>query len=169
MLACAWSQCDVLVTQRLVQSLPVAPEQIAQFDNASRIERSFVDDNPCLKWCTGADCTKAVRARKDARGVRCNCGSRFCFKCSQDDHTPCSCEELQRWMVKCKDDSETFNWLLSNTKACPKCGTSIEKNGGCNHSAWPHQQRRLQPQWQRPLHSLSAFTTTQHHTDRTSP
>tara|TARA_B100000767_G_scaffold211344_1_gene198495 strand:- start:315 stop:1001 length:687 start_codon:yes stop_codon:yes gene_type:complete len=50
-----------------------------------------------------------------------------------DDHRPCTCDDLKRWLIKCKDDSETYNWLMSNTKSCPKCGTSIEKNGGCNH------------------------------------
>jgi len=24
-------------------------------------------------------------------------------------------------------------WLSANTKECPKCGTPIEKNSGCNH------------------------------------
>ena len=43
------------------------------------------------------------------------------------------CEELSQWIVKCRDDSETYNWLVANTKPCPKCQTSIEKNGGCNH------------------------------------
>jgi len=74
-----------------------------------------------------------IRASKGTRGVKCKCSQRFCFSCGQDDHTPCSCEELQQWVIKCKDDSETFNWLVSNTKACPKCAFSIEKNGGCNH------------------------------------
>jgi ariadne-1 len=51
-----------------------------------------------------------------------------------------------RWKKKCADgmflipwhalngwvtDSETFNWLKVNTQICPKCKTSIEKNGGC--------------------------------------
>ena len=29
--------------------------------------------------------------------------------------------------------SETANWILANTKKCPKCYTRIEKNQGCNH------------------------------------
>jgi len=103
------------------------------FDRARRLERSYVDDNPNLKWCTAADCGCAIRARKGQMGVRCSCGNRFCFTCNQEDHRPASCEELQLWHVKCQDDSETYNWLMSNTKACPKCATSIEKNGGCNH------------------------------------
>lgn len=32
-----------------------------------------------------------------------------------------------------QDDSETYNWLKSNTKDCPQCGKATEKNGGCNH------------------------------------
>lgn len=34
---------------------------------------------------------------------------------------------------KCDDDSETSNWIAANTKECPKCNVTIEKDGGCNH------------------------------------
>lgn len=37
------------------------------------------------------------------------------------------------WQKKMQDDSETYNWLRSNTKDCPQCGKATEKNGGCNH------------------------------------
>lgn len=37
-----------------------------------------------------------------------------------------------RWLRKCSDDSETANWLNTNTKPCPKCRNQVEKNGGCN-------------------------------------
>ena len=45
---------------------------------------------------------------------------------------PAACCRWKRWKVKCQDDSETKNWLTANTKACPKCGKPVEKNGGCN-------------------------------------
>jgi ariadne-1 len=49
--------------------------------------------------------------------------------------TTCSLQ-LQRigsleW--KCKNESKTANWILANTKPCPKCSSRIEKNQGCNH------------------------------------
>jgi len=130
---CPQDKCPVLVSDRLVGALALPEGLRKQFDNANRLERSFVDDNPSLKWCTRPDCAMAVKARQGTLGVKCDCGTRFCFSCGQDDHFPSTCEDLKKWIVKCKDDSETFNWLVSNTKACPKCGTSIEKNGGCNH------------------------------------
>ncbi len=40
---------------------------------------------------------------------------------------------MKKWEKKCKDDSETSNWIVVNTKDCPKCKSAIEKNGGCNH------------------------------------
>ena len=40
---------------------------------------------------------------------------------------------VRKWVLKCKDDSETANWLIVNTKMCPKCRSSIQKSGGCNH------------------------------------
>lgn len=38
-----------------------------------------------------------------------------------------------KWKKKCDDDSETYNWIHANTKECPKCQATIEKDGGCNH------------------------------------
>jgi len=130
---CPHDKCPVMITERLVNSLPLSQEQRGQYSKAGRLERSYVDDNPNIKWCTAPDCSLALRAQRGTFGVKCSCGNRFCFSCGQEDHTPCSCAELQKWVLKCKDDSETYNWLVSNTKACPKCATSIEKNGGCNH------------------------------------
>jgi len=49
------------------------------------------------------------------------------------------CDELIRWRDKCRNESETANWILTNTKACPspKCDNRIEKNQGCNHMTCP--------------------------------
>ena len=121
------------LTKELVLSLPLPEETLALYENATRVERSYVDDNPLMRWCRAAGCTKAIQAPKGQLGVTCTCGERFCFSCGEADHRPCSCENLAQWIVKCRDDSETFNWLVSHTKACPKCHTAIEKNGGCNH------------------------------------
>ncbi|KAF7311819.1 RBR-type E3 ubiquitin transferase [Mycena indigotica] len=59
---------------------------------------------------------------------------KFCFGCVIDsDHRPVVCAVATLWLKKCRDDSETANWIKSNTKECPKCVSTIEKNGGCNH------------------------------------
>ncbi|KAJ7233990.1 hypothetical protein C8J57DRAFT_1356553 [Mycena rebaudengoi] len=58
----------------------------------------------------------------------------FCFGCIIDsDHRPVVCGVALLWLKKCRDDSETANWIKSNTKECSKCMSTIEKNGGCNH------------------------------------
>jgi len=67
-----------------------------------------------------------------------SCGAsathKFCFGCAIDgDHRPVICNVAKMWLKKCRDDSETANWIKSNTKECSKCQSTIEKNGGCNH------------------------------------
>ena len=37
------------------------------------------------------------------------------------------------WAEKCQSSSESANWIIVNTKKCPKCSSRIEKNQGCNH------------------------------------
>jgi ariadne-1 len=65
--------------------------------------------------------------------VECRCKNAFCFGCTLDDHLPTPCPLVRKWLKKCEDDSETANWISANTKECPKCHSTIEKNGGCNH------------------------------------
>lgn len=65
--------------------------------------------------------------------VECPCTKRICFQCSNEDHYPISCETLEKWNELDKSDGRTMDWLLSNTKRCPKCKMSIEKNQGCRH------------------------------------
>ncbi|KAF8971280.1 hypothetical protein BDZ97DRAFT_1788688 [Flammula alnicola] len=58
----------------------------------------------------------------------------FCFGCPiESDHRPVICNVAKMWLKKCRDDSETANWIKSNTKECSNCQSTIEKNGGCNH------------------------------------
>ena len=54
---------------------------------------------------------------------------------------------IKKWLKKCEDDSETSNWLSTNTKECPKCGATIEKNGGCNNMKCKNQSCKADFCW----------------------
>jgi ariadne-1 len=101
----------------------------------------LVDDNPKVKWCTGAGCENGVlceRAGEGAVDVHCSCGASFCWNCQEDAHRPVDCETVRKWLVKNSAESENMNWILANTKPCPQCKRPIEKNmaGGCLHSVY---------------------------------
>jgi ariadne-1 len=105
------------------------------------LTRTYVQDKESLKWCPAADCENVVECtgirKKDLERVVptvvCICSHRFCFGCILNDHQPAPCELVKKWKKKCADDSETANWISANTKECPRCNSTIEKNGGCNH------------------------------------
>ncbi|OBZ70843.1 Heat shock protein hsp88 [Grifola frondosa] len=89
--------------------------------------RQFVSCIPHLKFCPYPSCTPDCY-------MRCSSTHTFCFGCHIDsDHRPVVCGVAKMWLQKCRDDSETANWIKSNTKECSKCQSTIEKNGGCNH------------------------------------
>lgn len=55
------------------------------------------------------------------------------FRCAdyeRGDHVPVTCEYLEKWEDKNASESENVQWLIANTKKCPKCRSPIEKNGG---------------------------------------
>jgi Ariadne domain/IBR domain, a half RING-finger domain len=104
------------------------------------LTRTYVDDKDNLKWCPAPNCEFAIDCGVKARDlskivptVHCSCKHSFCFGCGLNDHQPPPCSLVKMWMKKCEDDSETANWISANTKECPKCLSTIEKNGGCNH------------------------------------
>lgn len=101
---------------------------------------SYIGDHERIKWCPSPNCKYALECQVSPTSfkvivptVKCNCGFQFCFGCLRNDHRPAVCSLVKMWLKKCADDSETANWICANTKECPKCQATIEKNGGCNH------------------------------------
>jgi hypothetical protein len=95
------------------------------------LEQFVSNSKKQLRWCPSVGCDRIIMAGAGISNVRCGpggCGKSFCFKCGEEAHQPSSCEELMTWIEKCQNESETANWILANTKRCPKCTTRIEKN-----------------------------------------
>ncbi|EGT39540.1 hypothetical protein CAEBREN_23911 [Caenorhabditis brenneri] len=146
---CMAANCKLLIEDEKVWKVMfyiTDPAIIASYRRL--IVASYVETNRLLKWCPGVDCGKAVRVNHcEPRLVVCSCGSRFCFSCGNDWHEPVNCRLLKLWMKKCSDDSETSNWINANTKECPKCMITIEKDGGCNHMTCKNTTCRFEFCW----------------------
>lgn len=149
---CMEEKCKLVVDERTV-GLIVSPAIMERYKDL--LNRAYVDDSPDLCWCPAPNCVYAIecniggassasrssnkRRRKDGPRshivptVKCLCGHFFCFSCGNGGHAPAVCDVVRMWIRKCEDDSETANWISANTKECPNCDSSIEKNGGCNH------------------------------------
>lgn len=132
---CPAHGCNIIVREEVFKAL-VSPEDYARYAKYSL--RSYVDINKSVKWCPAPGCDNAILGTGGCPMVRCSCGCQFCMRCGEEDHLPVTCDHLTLWQEKCKNESETANWILANTKKCPKCSVRIEKNQGCNHMVCRH-------------------------------
>ncbi|KAE9550057.1 hypothetical protein FO519_006736 [Halicephalobus sp. NKZ332] len=93
-----------------------------------------VENNKFLKYCPASKCDKVIKLNAlDFKNVTCECGNSFCFNCSEDWHEPITCFYLKKWKKQCQGENQTLIWITTNTKNCPQCHVSIEKNGGCDN------------------------------------
>ncbi|XP_033213278.1 E3 ubiquitin-protein ligase arih1-like [Belonocnema kinseyi] len=131
-IACAAHNCKILVDDESVMRLIKSSKVKLKYQHL--ITNSFVDCNRLLRWCPSPNCNNAVKVQfLESRSVTCRCGHTFCFLCGQNRHEPVKCELLKKWIKKCNEDLASCNWIAKNTKDCPQCDFTIEKNGGCNH------------------------------------
>jgi len=126
---CPQPNCNEKVTEEEIKAL--APHLLPKYSFYQL--KSFVELNPCARWCPGTDCDKVGITTTGWGCLSCDCGTSFCLRCGEEPHSPASCADIVRWNEKCQNESETANWILANTKPCPKCSSRIEKNQGCNH------------------------------------
>ncbi|EKM56049.1 uncharacterized protein PHACADRAFT_174215 [Phanerochaete carnosa HHB-10118-sp] len=143
---CMQDGCAVTVDEPNIKQLA----DDATFERYKELLReSYVGSNANLRFCPHPGCAETVWCT-GGRGqslltevptVRCSKGHSFCFGCGHDsDHRPLICRLVPVWIKNARDDAGTSQWLKANTRSCPKCGNSIEKNGGCNRILCRHCQ-----------------------------
>ncbi|KNA05953.1 hypothetical protein SOVF_185600 isoform B [Spinacia oleracea] len=131
-LRCPDPSCAAAVGQDMINML--ACEEDKQ-KYARYFLRSYIEDNRKAKWCPAPGCDYAVdfvvgSAHYD---VSCRCSHGFCWSCTEEAHRPVDCGTVCKWIMKNSAESENMNWILANSKPCPKCKRPIEKNQGCMH------------------------------------
>ncbi|CAO2146364.1 unnamed protein product [Urochloa humidicola] len=142
-LRCPEPSCAGTVVRELVDAAADADDRTRY----ARFElRSFVDDGASgghrIKWCPAPECNRAVElsdgsCSDDVTDVFCACRHGFCWRCGEEAHRPVSCETVRAWLDKNNSYSATANWVLDNTKPCPKCLMPLEKDQGCMHMTCP--------------------------------
>ena len=124
-ISCAAHNCQTLVDDDTVVKLIPDAEMRQKYQHL--ITNSFVECHRLFRWCPSPGCCSVIRVQHvESRPVTCRCNHTFCFACGNNWHEPVSCNLLN-------DDSETYKWIAANTKECPICKVTIEKNGGCKH------------------------------------
>jgi ariadne-1 len=143
--------CPVKVPESMIRNF-LSDEDETKFDIFLRW--SFLENNAKLRPCIGVDCECAIAVEQlptDPLSVKCNCGAEFCFSCRSEPHAPVyDCEVAKKWLEKINCDGANSEWILANTKGCPKCRRPISKSGGCMHmGSRPVRLRKTMQQIQR--------------------
>ncbi|KAG6475846.1 hypothetical protein ZIOFF_065076 [Zingiber officinale] len=132
MLRCPDPSCGAAVGQDMIDLLATHEDK----EKYSRyLLRSYIEDNRKTKWCPAPGCEFAVEyiIGSGSFDVCCNCSYGFCWNCTEEAHRPVDCDTVAKWILKNSAESENMNWILANSKPCPKCKRPIEKNQGCMH------------------------------------
>ncbi|CAM8927986.1 hypothetical protein QQ045_022547 [Rhodiola kirilowii] len=132
MLRCPDPSCVAAVEQDMIDDL-VSKEDKEKY--YSYLHRSYIEDNRKTKWCPAPGCVYAVDfvVGSASYDVSCRCSYGFCWNCTEEAHRPVDCATVTKWIMKNSAESENMNWILANSKPCPKCKRPIEKNQGCMH------------------------------------
>lgn len=135
-LNCPEGNCNASIPKSFLLDFNLDPSIYEKLDKFAKLY--FIQCNgDSWKWCPGLNCNCVVQLQNisilPSTCVTCENKHSFCYKCGMEDHSPISCELLEQWLAKCEAESGNAQWIITNTRKCPKCKTRIQKNHGCNH------------------------------------
>uniref|UniRef100_A0A6N2NBS2 RBR-type E3 ubiquitin transferase n=1 Tax=Salix viminalis TaxID=40686 RepID=A0A6N2NBS2_SALVM len=141
MLRCPDPSCNAAVGQDMINLL-TSDEDSKK--HSRYFIRSYIEDNRKTKWCPAPGCDYAVDfiVGSGSYDVTCRCAYSFCWNCTEEAHRPVDCGTVSKWILKNSAESENMNWILANSKPCPKCKRPIEKNQGLCLGAWSDHGER---------------------------
>ena len=149
-LSCPEPSCRQCATPPEVKML-LPTELYEQYERLSL--QTTLETMSDICWCPRCEYPAFLLGEGEGEGGRlalCStCHLSFCIECKQSWHGLAPCANLatrwrnaseaerevlrQKYGDKVVEEVQSGEWLLSNTKPCPNCNTSIQKNGGCNH------------------------------------
>ncbi|KAK9138180.1 hypothetical protein Sjap_008774 [Stephania japonica] len=140
-LRCPEPSCGAAVVKEMIKKHVDDDDAISWQKYGRYLVRSYVEAKQNkIKWCPAPGCDYAVKfdiGRIGTSGisndVKCDCSYGFCWSCAEEAHRPVDCATVAKWILKNSAESENTNWILVNSKPCPKCKRPIEKNHGCMH------------------------------------
>ncbi|CAG8522410.1 16537_t:CDS:2 [Dentiscutata heterogama] len=128
---CPFEGCKQIIEHNDVKRI-VNRELFERFDTLSL--RQALRIMPDFRWCKNSRCGSGQihYERDDAPIMTCrSCGEKSCYTHDVPWHENMSCQQYEE--KRKESEAATNHYLMKHTKPCPKCGTHIEKNGGCNH------------------------------------
>jgi len=146
-LCCPEPSCRQAVTPSEVQTL--LPESLYERYEKQQLQTGL-DSMRDVVWCPRCEYPAFLIDGEGSSLANCGCcGFAFCTECRLAWHGLAPCANLAtRWRQaddrgkaalrekygeRVIEEVESSEWVLDNTKRCPNCYTSVEKNGGCNH------------------------------------
>jgi len=144
--------CKQDITGDLVQE-SVPPALYERY--RSLVRKKTLENRTDVVWCPRVACSLRqtpaflIDAKSPLLAVCSECGHAFCSECKHAWHGIAHCFNLidkfkkadeqerealmKKYGAKVFADLQSQEWVVENSKACPRCRTRIEKNGGCNH------------------------------------
>lgn len=130
---CMQHNCPLIVYERFFFELFKNEKDLIEKVKKG-IRKNFIAKNDDIKECPNPYCTHCIKTSIHSLGdCQCFCGTIFCFKCYKETHRPCSCEMVEKWEKRIKNENENDIWIKANTKECPHCHQKIERSFGCNY------------------------------------
>lgn len=129
---CISAECGKAPSLRILQRV-VTPSQYRQVLIVSF--RSHLRGNNSLHPCPTTDCPQ-LWSTSSVVSQCSTCLARICSSCKVETHIGMTCDEYQRSRLLHQSEKLLATWRVSrggSVKACPSCGTIVEKTEGCPH------------------------------------
>lgn len=129
-LTCAAPGCTHSLPEQLVEEFlsSISFEKLQSF-----LDDATVASNPALSYCQDPSCGCVLRCKAGDAAVQCHCGGIWCAQCKGKAHWPASCADMRWWAQNYGSTPYALCLSFPETKVCPHCFVTIEKNGGCSH------------------------------------
>lgn len=130
---CPEANCKIKFNSAQIRQILIKNSDKSQVENYDRfLQNHKLRGNPDFVRCAYGCGWGQLHQDLSHPQVTClNCQRVTCAIHNVQWHEKITCEDYDR--LHGMTDPQTTEWIKRNTKACPRCNSRIERNGGCSH------------------------------------